>query len=45
MALAMESRGFNAGVKRSSFYELKFSGLDAVFLVTAFAVGAVMIFA
>ena len=45
MALAMESRGFNAGVQRSSFYELKFSWVDAVFLVTAFAVGAVMIFA
>ncbi len=45
MALAMESRGFNAGVERSSFYELKFSWLDAVFLLIAFAVSGLLIFA
>lgn len=43
MALAMESRGFNAGVKRSSYYELKFTLLDGFFLLCALAVSALMI--
>lgn len=43
MALAMESRGFNAGVKRSSYYELKFTWLDGIFLLCALAGSALMI--
>lgn len=43
MALAMESRGFNAGVKRSSYYELKFTWLDGVFLLCALTVSVLMI--
>lgn len=44
MALAMESRGFNAGEKRSSYYALKFSWMDGVFLLLTSAVSALMIF-
>jgi len=38
MALAMESRGFNAAEKRSSFYEMKFDWLDGFFLIIGLAV-------
>ena len=43
MALAMESRGFNAAVARSSFYTLKFTLLDGVFLLIALLVSLLML--
>lgn len=43
MALAMESRGFNAADERSSFYELKFTWLDGLFLTTAVAISTFMV--
>jgi energy-coupling factor transport system permease protein len=43
MALAMESRGFNAGEKRSSFYALQFSWMDGAFLISTTAISALMI--
>jgi energy-coupling factor transport system permease protein len=44
MVLAMESRGFNAGEKRSSYYALQFSWMDGAFLVLTTAVSTLMIF-
>lgn len=44
MGLAMESRGFNAAKQRSSYYLLKFSWLDGVFLFSALAVSLSMLF-
>lgn len=43
MALAMESRGFNAAQQRSSYYALKFSWLDGLCLFFVFAVSTAMI--
>lgn len=43
MALAMESRGFNAAEKRSSFYEMKFTWLDGFFLMVGLAVSALLL--
>lgn len=42
MGLAMESRGFNAAEQRSSFYMLKFSWLDGIFLFSAVAMSVLM---
>ena len=42
MALAMESRGFNAAKKRSSFYSLSFTRVDGVFLVVSIAVSVLL---
>jgi energy-coupling factor transport system permease protein len=44
MALAMESRGFNAGEKRSSYYALEFSWIDSAFLLLTTVVSVLMIF-
>jgi energy-coupling factor transport system permease protein len=44
MALAMESRGFNAGEKRSSYYALQFTWMDGVFLLSTTAICGLMIF-
>jgi energy-coupling factor transport system permease protein len=44
MALAMESRGFNAAEKRGSYYILKYSWLDAVFVLIGLTVSVVIIF-
>lgn len=44
MALAMESRGFNAAEKRSSFYALSFTWLDGLFLLISVAVSVLMVF-
>lgn len=44
MALAMESRGFNAADKRSSYYLLKFTWLDGVFLLAAIAITVLLVF-
>jgi energy-coupling factor transport system permease protein len=43
MALAMESRGFNAAEQRSSYYGLKFTWLDGLCLFIAFAASILMI--
>ena len=43
MALAMESRGFNAADERSSFYELDFSGDDAILLALGVLVSAFLL--
>jgi energy-coupling factor transport system permease protein len=43
MALAMESRGFNASQARSSFYELKFSLMDGLFLLGSLVVSALIL--
>jgi energy-coupling factor transport system permease protein len=43
MAMAMESRGFNAGESRSSYYALKFSWQDGVLLLFALAVSIFLI--
>ena len=40
MALAMESRGFNAAEERSSFYALKFNWKDSVFLICSILLSA-----
>ena len=42
MALAMESRGFNAAEKRSSFYALSFTWVDGIFLVVSIAVSVLL---
>jgi energy-coupling factor transport system permease protein len=44
MALAMESRGFNAGETRSSYYALKFLWMDGAFLLSTTIICALMIF-
>jgi energy-coupling factor transport system permease protein len=44
MAIAMESRGFNAAVKRSSFYALTFTWLDGLFLLLSVAVSVLVVF-
>lgn len=44
MALAMESRGFNAAEARSSFYDLKFTLMDVILLVSALMVSALILF-
>ena len=44
MALAMESRGFNAAEKRSSYYALQFSWMDGAFLLLTTAISVLMIF-
>ncbi|MDW7755964.1 MAG: energy-coupling factor transporter transmembrane component T, partial [Brevefilum sp.] len=44
MALAMESRGFNAAEKRSSFYALTFTWVDGLFLLLSVAVSVLMVF-
>ena len=44
IALAMESRGFNAGDKRSSYYALHFSWLDGLALLFSLALSVIMIF-
>jgi len=43
MALAMESRGFNAAQKRSSFYSLKFDWFDMLFVLISIVVSALII--
>jgi len=43
MALAMESRGFNAGKQRSSFYSLTFTWGDMLFVSLSLVVFVVMI--
>ncbi len=43
MALAMESRGFNAAEKRSSFYALEFTGLDVALLIGSFLISALVV--
>lgn len=43
MALAMESRGFNAAEKRSSFYELKLSWIDGVLVLLIILISLTMI--
>lgn len=45
MALAMESRGFNAAEKRSSYYALKFTWLDGVFTFVAITLSVFMVLA
>lgn len=42
MALAMESRGFNAAEKRSSFYALTFTWQDGLLLVISLLLAALM---
>lgn len=44
MALAMESRGFNAAEKRSSYYAIKFSWIDGGFFLLTIAVSLLMIY-
>jgi len=44
MALAMESRGFNAFEKRSSFYSLNFNWWDALLLIIAIAMSTLTFF-
>lgn len=43
MALAMESRGFNAADERSSYYLLKFNWLDGVFLFAAIVINMFLV--
>ena len=43
MALAMESRGFNAEEERSSYYELIFTGQDAIMLAVGFLVSTLLL--
>lgn len=43
MAVAMESRGFNAADKRSSFYAMKFTWNDAILLLFSVALSTTMI--
>ena len=43
MALAMESRGFNAAQERSSFYDLKFTLMDGFLLVGSLLVSALIL--
>ena len=43
MALAMESRGFNAGKKRSSFYSMKFNWQDGLLIVVSMMVATIII--
>ncbi len=43
MAIAMESRGFNASDKRSSFYRFKFNWIDGLMLAIAIIMSALMI--
>ncbi len=43
MALAMESRGFNAAEERSSYYELNFSGEDAILLALGILASTLLI--
>jgi len=43
MALAMESRGFNAADERSSFYVLEFTWLDGAFLFAAVVVSTLLV--
>jgi len=44
MAVAMESRGFNASEKRSSFYQFVFDWIDAVMLICACVLCLLMLF-
>lgn len=44
MAIAMESRGFNASDERSSFYLLRFGWLDGLLLTASTAFSAVILF-
>lgn len=43
MALAMESRGFNAAQARSSYYDLKFELMDGVIVVGSLLVSALIL--
>ncbi len=43
MAVAMDSRGFNAAQTRSSFYDLRFGGWDWVLIISAIVLGLAMI--
>jgi energy-coupling factor transport system permease protein len=43
MALAMESRGFNAAEVRSSFYDLKFTLMDVILLVSALVLSTLIL--
>jgi energy-coupling factor transport system permease protein len=43
MAVAMESRGFNAAHKRSSFYTLKFTRWDAVLVIGALLISTLLL--
>jgi energy-coupling factor transport system permease protein len=43
MALAMESRGFNAAEKRSSFYALNFAFQDAILIILCLLLSSLMI--
>lgn len=43
MALAMESRGFNAAQKRSSFYELDFSWVDGLFVTAILGISVLIL--
>ena len=44
MALAMESRGFNAEDKRSSYYALKFTWIDTGVLLVSIVMSALIVF-
>jgi energy-coupling factor transport system permease protein len=43
MAIAMESRGFNAAKQRSSYYELSFTYQDSILLFLSLVVSILMI--
>ncbi len=43
MAVAMESRGFNAAERRSSFYELSFTWQDTVFILATFGLSMLVV--
>jgi energy-coupling factor transport system permease protein len=43
MAVAMESRGFNAAEKRSSYYELDFNWLDGLLIISAILLSIAML--
>jgi energy-coupling factor transport system permease protein len=43
MALAMESRGFNAASQRSSLYDLKFTYVDGIYLLAVIMISVVML--
>ena len=43
MALAMESRGFNAVEKRSSYYALEYTWLDGISLLAALGLSVALI--
>ncbi len=44
MALAMEARGFNAGVQRSCYYSLRINWVDGVLVASSIMVSGLMVF-